>query len=68
MNKETDNFPAPFFQRKWYKIHRKASSEKFVNHAVYIERLRDCDVDYEWEFEPVIINDKVIGGQRQVNC
>jgi len=35
--------------------------DRFVNHAVYVERLRDCDVDYEWEFEPIIINDKVIG-------
>jgi len=61
MNKETKKkllapFPAEVVQDP-----PKGKFGKFVNHAVYVERLRDCDVDYEWEFEPIIINDKVIG-------
>ena len=61
MNKETKKkllapFPAEVVQNP-----PKGKFGKFVNHAVYVERLRDCDVDYEWEFEPIIINDKVIG-------
>ena len=39
----------------------KGKFGKYVNHAVYVERLRDSDVDYEWEFEPIIINDQVVG-------
>ena len=39
----------------------KGKFGKFVNHAVYVERLRDAKVDYSWEFEPVIIDNKVIG-------
>lgn len=61
MNKETKKkllapFPAEVVQDP-----PKGKFGKFVNHAVYVERLRDCDVEYEWEFEPIIINDKVIG-------
>lgn len=61
MNKETKKkllapFPAEVVQDP-----PKGKFGKFVNHAVYVERLRDCDVDYEWEFEPIIINDKIIG-------
>jgi len=40
----------------------KGKFGKFVNHAVYVERLRDCKVKYSWKFEPTIIDGLVIGG------
>ena len=40
----------------------KGKFGKFVNHAVYVERLRDCKVKYSWKFEPTIIDGLVVGG------
>ena len=40
----------------------KGKFGKFVNHAVYVERLRDCKVKYSWRFEPTIIDGLVVGG------
>ena len=40
----------------------KGKFGKFVNHAVYVERLRDCKVKYSWKFEPTIIDGEIIGG------
>ncbi len=40
----------------------KGKFGKFVNHAVYVERLRDSKVKYSWRFEPTIIDGQVIGG------
>ncbi len=61
MNKETKKKLLAPFPKEVVQDPPKGKFGKFVNHAVYVERLRDCDVDYEWEFEPIIINDKVIG-------
>lgn len=61
MNKETKKKLLAPFPVEVVQDPPKGKFGKFVNHAVYVERLRDCDVDYEWEFEPIIINDKVIG-------
>jgi len=66
MNKETKKkllapFPAGVVQDP-----PKGKFGKYVNHAVYVERLRDCDVKYDWKFEPIIINDKVIGGKGTI--
>ena len=38
----------------------KGKFGSYVNHAVYVERLRDSGVDYQWEFEPLIIKDMVV--------
>ena len=61
MDKETKKKLLAPFPKEVVQDPPKGKFGKFVNHAVYVERLRDCDVDYEWEFEPIIINDKVIG-------
>lgn len=66
MNKETKKKLLAPFPKEVVQDPPKGKFGKFVNHAVYIERLRDCDVDYEWEFEPVIINDKVIGAKGRL--
>jgi len=61
MNKETKKKLLAPFPEEVVQDPPKGKFGKFVNHAVYVERLRDCDVKYEWEFEPVIINDKIVG-------
>ena len=61
MNKETKKKLLAPFPEEVVQDPPKGKFGKFVNHAVYVERLRDCDVEYEWEFDPIIINDKVIG-------
>jgi hypothetical protein len=61
MNKETKKKLLAPFPEEVVQDPPKGKFGKFVNHAVYVERLRDCDVKYEWEFEPVIINNKVVG-------
>ena len=66
MNKETKKKLLAPFPKEVVQDPPKGKFGKFVNHAVYIERLRDCDVEYEWEFEPVIINDKVIGAKGRL--
>lgn len=66
MNKETKKKLLAPFPKEVVQDPPKGKFGKFVNHAVYVERLRDCDVDYEWEFEPIIINDKVIGAKGKL--
>jgi len=61
MNKETKKKLLAPFPEEVVQDPPKGKFGKFVNHAVYVERLRDCDVDYEWEFDPIIIDNKVIG-------
>lgn len=66
MNKETKKKLLAPFPKEVVQDPPKGKFGKFVNHAVYVERLRDADVDYQWEFEPVIINDKVIGAKGRL--
>ena len=66
MNKETKKKLLAPFPKEVVQDPPKGKFGKFVNHAVYVERLRDCDVEYEWQFEPVIINDKVIGAKGKL--
>ena len=61
MNKETKKKLLSPFPEEVVQDPPKGKFGKYVNHAVYVERLRDSDVDYEWEFEPIIINDQVVG-------
>jgi len=61
MNKETKKKLLAPFPEEVVQDPPKGKFGKFVNHAVYVERLRDCDVKYEWEFEPVIIDNKIVG-------
>ena len=61
MNKETKKKLLAPFPEEVVQDPPKGKFGKFVNHAVYVERLRDCDVEYEWEFDPIIIDNKVIG-------
>ena len=61
MNKETKKKLLAPFPEEVVQDPPKGKFGKFVNHAVYVERLRDCDVKYEWEFEPVIIENKIVG-------
>lgn len=61
MNKETKKKLLAPFPIEVVQDPPKGKFGKFVNHAVYVERLRDCDVKYEWEFEPVIIDNKIVG-------
>lgn len=61
MNKETKKKLLAPFPEEVVQDPPKGKFGKFVNHAVYVERLRDCDVKYEWEFEPVIMENKIVG-------
>jgi len=66
MNKETKKKLLKPFPKEVVMDPPKGKFGKYVNHAVYVERLRDCDVKYDWKFEPIIINDKVIGGKGTI--
>jgi hypothetical protein len=50
------------FPKEVVKNPPKGKFGNYVNHAVYVERLRDCNVRYSWHFEPTIIDGQVIGG------
>ena len=56
MNKETKKKLLAPFPEEVVQDPPKGKFGKFVNHAVYVERLRDCDVKYEWEFELSLIH------------
>ncbi len=66
MNKETKKKLLKPFPKEVVMDPPKGKFGKYVNHAVYVERLRDCDVKYDWKFEPIIINEKVIGGKGTI--
>jgi len=61
MNKEQRKKLLEPFPKEVVQDPPKGKFGKFVNHAVYVERLRDSEVDYEWEFEPVIVGDNIVG-------